>query len=349
MKMGTPIRLLGGAAVIATVAGAAAIAQPAAADAVADFYKGKNLTIFVGFAPGGTVDLTARIISRHIGNHLPGKPNVIVQNMPGGGGLTALNHLANVAPKDGTALLTMLPTNAVEPQMGNPNARWETEKLNWIGTLTRDSPSCVVSGKSGIKSIEDAKEREIVFGATGWSSTMAQHPATLANLFGYKIRVVVGYPGIAPTFQAVEAGEVDGLCSFYTSQALFTHKRQVEGGELVPIVQMGEEKHPVFGDAPLVYDLATTDEQRTILQFVFGLAELARPMAAPPGVPADRVAALRQAFWTAANSPELKADADRSGMIVNPVNGADTEATFREAVSAPQETLDRVKDSIRLQ
>src|SRR5690606_11349970 len=206
---------------------------------VANFYSGKNLTILVGFAPGGTVDLTARIISRHIARHLPGNPNVIVQNMPGGGGLTALNHLTNVALKDGTTLLTMLPTNAVEPQMGNQNARWDTLALNWIGTLTRDSPSCAVSGKSGIKSIEDAKTRQIVFGATGWSSTMAQHPATLANLFGDKLKVVVGDAGIAPTFEAVAAGEVDGLCSFYTSQAMYTQKREMDSGELVPIVQMG--------------------------------------------------------------------------------------------------------------
>jgi tripartite-type tricarboxylate transporter receptor subunit TctC len=254
-----------------------------------------------------------------------------------------------VAPKDGTTLITMLPTNAVEPQMGNRNARWDTLALNWIGTLTRDSPSCVVSGKSGVKSIEDAKTREIVFGATGWSSTMAQHPATLANLFGYKIKVVVGYPGIAPTFQAVAAGEVDGLCSFYTSQALYTQKREMEAGELIPVVQMGTKKDPVFRDAPLIHDLAKTEEQRTILQFVFGLAELARPLAVPPGVPAERVAALRKAFWAAATSPELKTDASRSGMIINPVNGADTEAAFRDAVSSPRETLERVRSAIRLQ
>lgn len=332
---------------VAALASAAAIVQPARADAVADFYSGRNLTIVIGFSPGGGVDTFGRLLGRHIGKHLPGNPNVVAQNMPGGGGLKSTNYVYNAAPKDGSYITIMLPTNAIEPLMGNANAKWDTFKLQWLGNLTKDSPACVASGRSGLKSIAEAKDREITVGATGPSSTTAQHPFALAKIFGYKIKVITGYGGTSEVRLAMEKGEVDAMCSFWASLALGAQKADMDSGKLVPLVQMGAGKHRAWGDAPLVHDLARNDDERKLAQFVYGVAGISRPFAAPPEVPADRVAALRAAFWAAATSPELKAEADRMKLIVDPMNWQETEAAFREALASPKEIIDRAKEVIR--
>src|SRR5690606_8007154 len=197
-----------------------------------------------------------RLLAKHLGGQMPGNPTVVVQNMPGGGGFKATNCLYNAAPQDGSYITIMLPTNAIEPLMGNPGAKWDTFKLHWLGNLTKDAPACVASGKSGIKSIREATSREITVGSTGPSSTTAQHPLALVNLLGYKLKVISGYGGTAKIRLAMEQGEVDAMCSFWASLALGPQKKEVESGQLVPIVQMGSEKHRAFGDATLVYDLA---------------------------------------------------------------------------------------------
>lgn len=327
---------------------AAATAQDAArADAVADFYRGKNVSIVIGFNPGGGADLFAQFMARHLGNHIPGRPNLIVQHMPGAGGLNAVNHVYNVAPKDGTVISTMTSTILMEPLLGNKNARFDTMEFNWLGQLTRDPPGCVASQRSGIKSVEDAREREIIFGGSGPSALSSQHPTALRNIFDYRIRVVTGYTGTASIRQAMETGEADAGCAIYASQAMGQLRGDIEAGRLVPIVQMGAKKHPIFGDAPLVSDLARNDEERQLARFVYGLAELSRPVAAPPGVPAERVEALRKAFWAAANSPELKADAEKLQIIVDPMNAEDTVALFREVMATSADVVEKAKAVMR--
>lgn len=343
----TEMKPLRAISIAAATTAALAAAQPASADAVAEFYKGRNVTIVVGFSAGGGMDLYARLLGRHLGDHLPGKPNVIVQNMPGGGGLTAANYIANAAPQDGSYIIIMLPTNAIEPVMGNKNARWDTSKLHWLGTMAQDAPSCAASGRSGLKSIEDARDREIIFGATGPSSTTAQQPYALANIFGYKVKVISGYAGTLQVWDAMEKGEVEAVCSFWASHALGQQKENIDSGKLVPIIQFGMKKHPVFGDAPLVHDLARNDEERKLTQFIFGLTEISRPVAAPPGVPADRVAALREGFWQTMTSPGLKAEAERTRMIVNAADWRDTEASLKAILEMPKEIIDRAKEAIR--
>lgn len=336
-----------GKVALSALSGLLFAAQPVAADAVAEFYKGRNLTVLIGFSPGGGVDTYGRLLGRHIVNHLPGKPNFVGQNMPGGGGLTALNFLYNAAPQDGSHIIIVLPSHAMEPTMGNPNARWDTLRLHWLGNVTRDVPSCIASGRSGIRSVEEARTREITVGATGPSSGTAQHPIALANILGYRLRVITGYEGTAQVRVAMEQGEVDAMCELYSSVAMGPHRQDIEAGRYVPIVQMGTERHPAFGEAPVVYDLASDEEQRQLMRFIYGASEVTRPFAAPPGVPADRLAALREAFWAAVTSPELKADAERMKLILDPMNGEQTEAAFRAILNAPQEIIDRAKAVIR--
>lgn len=335
-----------GAALAAALAAAVA-ATPAAADPVADFYKGKQVNIVIGFGAGGGVDTFARFVGRHLGDHIPGKPTVVVQNMPGGGGFKSTNYIYNAAPKDGTYITTMLSSNAIEPVMGNPGAKWDTFKLNWLGNATRDYGACIASGSSGFKSITDAKDREIIFGATGPSALTAQHPYALMQLLGLKAKVILGYKGTREIWTTMERGETHAVCAFWASLALGPQKSNMDNGSFVPIVQIGSKKHPVFGNAPLVYDLAKDDQERQVMKFVFGLAEVSRPFAAPPGVPADRLAALRKAFMDTMNSQALKEDAVRNKLIIDPMDWKETEDAFREALSLPKAVIDRAKEVIR--
>jgi tripartite-type tricarboxylate transporter receptor subunit TctC len=328
-------------AMLTALAGVLAAAQTAAADPVADYYKGRNVTVVVGYAAGGGADLWGRFLARHIGGHIPGAPNVIVQNMPGAGGFRAVNHVYNAGPKDGSYIILPTTSAIAAPSMDVPNVRWETLQFRWLGNLTRDVSGCVASGKSGIRSIAEAKEKEMIFGADGMDDPASHQPRLLANLLGYKTRVIAGYKGTGPAFMALEIGEIDARCSFWASQALSAKKADVESGALVPILQIGSERHPVFGEAPLIYDLARDDEDRRIMRFLFGPSEISRPFAVAPGVPAERVAALREAFWAAANSPELKAEAERLQLIVDPMTWEETEGAIRAALDVPPEIVER--------
>ena len=327
----------------AALVGAALVAQPAAADAIADFYKNRNLTIVVGFSPGGGADLFGRFFARHLGKHIPGNPNIIVQNMPGAGGIKAVNHLYNVGAQDGSRTMLTSATHTLAKLLGRKNTRYDINKLKWLGTLTQDTTSCAATGKSGIKSIAELKDRELIFGATGASSSTNQHVLLLRNMLGYKIKVVTGYRGTAKVRLAMQKGEVQAVCAMWASQVQGTLAGQVARGELVPIVQMGTKPHPAFGNAPVVYDLARNDEERLMMRTVFKTTELTRPFATAPGAPDDRVAALRKGFWAAVNSPELKADAKRLKIIIDPLNWQDTVAAFKKIFDTPKDVIARVK------
>jgi tripartite-type tricarboxylate transporter receptor subunit TctC len=331
----------------AIACGLALGAAPATADPVADFYQGKTVTVVVGYSAGGGADLWARFLARHLGNHIPGKPNVIVQNMPGGSGFTAVNHVYNTPPQDGTRII--LPSVAVPTAaaMGMPNVRWDTLKFKWLGNVTRDAQSCVASGRSGVKSIAEAKEREITVGSDGASNSTGQHPRLLATLFGYRLKIITGYPGTAQVRLAMETGEVEAVCSVWASSALGPQRADVDSGKLVPIVQMGTKKHPIFGGAPMVYELTQNKEDLQLMRFVFGPGEISRPLGVGPDTPADRVAALRDAFWAAMHSPELKADAEKQQLVVDPMDWNETEAAFREVLAVPQHVVTRAKDLIK--
>jgi tripartite-type tricarboxylate transporter receptor subunit TctC len=215
--------------------------------------------------------------------------------------------------------------------------------MNVLGTLTQDTQACAASGRSGVKSITEAADKEMIFGATGASSTAAQHERLLANLLGYKIRIVTGYQGTAQMRLAMETGELSASCALWASEALGPQRQDYESGKLVPIVQMGSKPHPVFGKAPVVYDLAKNEEQRRVMRVVFGTTELSRPLLAPPNVPAERIAALRDAFWSAVNSPEAKADAKRLKLIIDPVGWKQSSDRLGELLSMPEAIVELAK------
>lgn len=317
------------------------------ADEVAKFYTGKQITMLVGFGVGGGGDTYARLLARHLGDHIPGTPTIVTQNMPGGGGLVATNHLFNAVAQDGTVIMSMLAPTVLEPLMGNKNARWDASKIGWLGNLTRDFIGCVASGRSGVKSITEAAKREIVFGATGPSASSATHPYALANILGYKTKVIAGYKSTNEIWLAMERGEVEVACAFWASQAAVQKSREMDAGIFVPMAQMGPEKHPVFKDAPLVFDLARNAEEKAVMQLIFGPNEVSRPFGTTPNVPPARLKALQQAFWDAARSPALRADADKQGLYVDPMNAEATSAAFNAMIAMPPKLFERAAAAIR--
>lgn len=331
---------------LAAVAGLFVAPPQAAADEAADFFHGKTITIVVGFSPGGGADTFARFFAPHFSKHMPGHPSVIVQNMPGAGGIKALNLVYNTGAQDGTRVMLTSPSHTIAYLLGRKNVRYDMNKIKWIGTLTQDTSSCVASGSSGIRSIVDTKTKPLIIGATGKNSSTAQHAMLLKNMLGYKLRIVTGYRGTARIRLAMKTGEVQAVCAFWASAALGPQHREVQSGELVPIVQMGRKPVPAFGKAPVVYDLAPDADSRKIMRVVFGTTELSRPFAAPPGTPAMQLAGLRKGFWGAVNSPQLKKDAGRAHLIVDPLNWQDTEAALKEILSTPKRLIARTKEII---
>jgi tripartite-type tricarboxylate transporter receptor subunit TctC len=336
------------AAAAVAFAGMTIVAHPAGADPVADFYKGKTVSVVVGFAAGGGADLWGRFFAKHIGNFIPGKPNVIVQNLTGASGFAAVNSVYNVGPHDGTRILMPTVSAPTAKALGYPNVRWDTLKFQWLGNLVKDAPACVASGRSGIKSITEAKTRQIIFGSDGASNSTSGHPRTLAALLGYKIKIIVGYSGTSRVRLAMDKGEVDAVCSFWASSALGPQRADMDSGKLVPIVQMGEAKYPIFGNAPTAYSLARNQEDLQVMHFVFGPSEISRPAGVSPKVPHDRVEALRKAFWDAANSDEMKADAKKLHLVIGPVGWKETTEAFRKLLDVPPSVVERARTILGL-
>lgn len=320
-----------------------ALANVAAADEAAKFYKGKTITLVIGFSPGGGADTFARFFQPFFAKHMPGKPNVIVQNMPGAGGIKAFNQVYNTGAQDGTRVILTSPSHTIAYLLGKKNVRYDLNKMRWIGTLTQDTSACVANKQSGIKSIEDAKNRTIIFGSTGKSSSTTQHVLILESLLGYKFKITHGYRGTGSVRLAMKKNEVEAVCSFWASQALGPQAQDIKSGELVPIVQMGKKKHPAFGNAPSAYDLAQNEEQRTIMKVVYGTTELSRPFGAPPGTPDANLDGLRRGFWSAVNDPALKARAKKSRIIIDPLNAADTERELKAILATPKALLAKTK------
>lgn len=334
------------ASACAAIAAMFAATPGIAADSAKDFYSGKTITLVVGFSPGGGADTFARFFQPHFSKNMPGQPNVIVQNMPGAGGLKALNHVYNTQPQDGTRVMLTSPSHTLAYLLERPNIRYDVNKIKWIGTLTQDTQGCAASGSSGITSITQTRDKKLIVGATGPNSTSAQHALLLKNMLGYNLDIVVGYQGTSQVRLAMEKGEVQAVCAFWASAILGPQSQDIKSGKLVPIIQMGRKPHPAWGDAPVVYDLARNDDERQIMRVVFGTTELSRPFAAPPGTPDMQLAGLRKGFWDAVNSEELKADAKGRKLIIDPLNWKDTQTQLQEILDTPKRLIEKTKQMI---
>jgi tripartite-type tricarboxylate transporter receptor subunit TctC len=318
----------------AAVAAILASTLGAQAQDAADFYRGKTVNLIAGFNPGGGADTYARLVARHLGRHIPGNPTVVVRNMQGAGSVIAANHVFNVSPKDGSELGLFAGNITIDPLMGGTQAKYDARRFNWIGAPSSDSNVCVSSLKSSFKSLDDVLKREMVTGASGTSTL--DFPLVMNNTIGTKFKLIKGYAGSAALRLAMDRGEVEGFCGVgYNS----IRTAGLADGKANILVQIGLAKNAHMPTVPFIFDYARSDEDRQIFRLVFGWLDLERPIGAPPGVPADRVKALREGFDQAMKDPALIADADKMNVGIEPMSGQAITTFIEEAYRTPPEVV----------
>jgi tripartite-type tricarboxylate transporter receptor subunit TctC len=323
----------------ALMAGATTVAK---AD-LADFYRGKSLRILVGYGAGSGYDVFARLLGRHIGKHVPGGPNVIVQNMPGAASLTMANHMYNVAPRDGTAIGLPARWVFVDPLFGNDNARFDARRFTLIGSMSREVATCFTWHTSGVTTIEETMRREVLVGSSGVAGTSYLFPLLLNALIRTKFKPILGYPDSAAVGIAMERGEVEGYCSFTWGSIKSARPQWIERKLINILLQLGLAKHPELAHVPLVMDYAKDEATRQAFALVFADQEIARPVFGPPDVPADRLAALRRAFDATMKDGDFLADAARTAIDIDPVDGKAADQILARIYSTPKDIVDRVK------
>ena len=329
--------------IVATILALVAI-TPAHADDVADFYKGKTITLTVSSSAGGGYDTLARTVARFLGKHVPGNPIVVVRNVAGAGGIVATNFLYNNAEKDGSHLGLVQNNTPFEPLLGTREARYEPTKFNWLGTPSVETGIFVVWNAVPINSLDDAKTRETTVGAAGVNSTPAFYARLLNEVFGLKLKVIVGYPGQTEAFFAMERGEIDGYSSVFYSTLQATKADWLPQKKIKAIVYYGPEKRSELAGVPYAPDVATKDEDRVLLDAAFAPLALGRPLLLPPGVPADRLAAMRKAVADTFADREFLAEATRLGLQPErPRNGEELQAVIQRTYAAPPSVIDRLR------
>jgi len=324
---------------------AAAISSSASAQSVGDFYKGKSVSLVIGFSAGGGYDLYARHLARHIGKHIPGRPSVVPQNMPGAGSLKAANYLFSAAPKDGSAFGTFARTTGINPLLGS-GGTFDATKFSWLGSVTDDVSTCVTWHTTAIKNWHDFVTKPVTLGGQGPSSEPDIFARLYKNVFNAPIKLVAGYPGTNEISLAMERGEVDGLCGLSWSTIKTRHAKWFQEKKINVIVQSSFKKAPELGPVPLVMDLTKDMEKLQILKLILAAQEMARPFAAPPGIPADRRAALVAAFDATMKDPEYLADAGKMKIDVNPVSAKDLDALLAELYATPKDVVKKAGEAI---
>jgi tripartite-type tricarboxylate transporter receptor subunit TctC len=328
------------------LAGALA-AQIARAQSVADFYKSHNLTIVVGIVAGSTYDLSARLIARGMTRHLPGNPAVVVQNMHGANSIIAANYVYNAAPKDGSTIWTGARLAPFEPLFGNDNAKFDATKVRWLGSTASENGVVAVWHTAPHQTAKDLFEKELIVGATDPGGDTYFYPTALNRLLGAKFKLIGGYAGPEPIALAMERGEVQGAGSWSWSNIPFAHPRWLAEKKIRVLLQLGIDKHPDLVDVPLASEFAANDEQRQVLSILMGMKKFSFPFFAPPGVPADRAAALQKAFDETLRDEDFLADSKAQGRGVGMAGGAEVTEAYRQAYALPASVIQRAREVAR--
>jgi tripartite-type tricarboxylate transporter receptor subunit TctC len=326
--------------------------RAAAADAAEDFYRARSeLRIITSSPPGGGYDSYSRLFAKHMSKYIPGNPTIIVNHMPGAGGIRAANFLYNVAPKDGTTFSLIDRSVATAPLLygSESKAQYEANRFNWLGSAMRESGMGVISTRSPVRSIEDARTREIVIGATAPEQDPSMYSRLLNELLGTKFKTIHGYAGQPEQFLAVEKGEVDGLfMSGWSGNGRAYVRDKMAKGEMRLLVQISAKKDPMHMETPTLLELITDPGSRQVVELLLSRLSLGRPFMAPPGVPADRVALLRTAFRRAVEDPELRAEAAAQRLAIDPIYGEEAEQIVRQIYQSPPELVERARKIIRV-
>jgi tripartite-type tricarboxylate transporter receptor subunit TctC len=323
------------------------VASPAAADNIADFYKGKTVTIVVGYPPASGYTLYGQMLAKYLSDHMPGRPNVIVQSMPGAGSIKAANYVYTVAPKDGTTLGIFSVGALIDELFGTSTTSFDSTKYGWIGNMDESVGVCVVKSTSGVRKFEDLLQKETLFGGTGPAGGATQAAIALTRLYGAKIKLIKGYPGAQDVVLAMDRGEVQGVCGITIAVLKSRLAQQIASGQLIPIIHDAMKPHPELPGVPSVYDFAKTEDDRKVLDLLFGWRVLGRPIAAPPGVPAERLAALRKAFSDAVNDQRFVADAAKAQLDIAPAPGEEVASLIARLFSHSKDTIKRAADAVR--
>lgn len=333
-------------ALVALFLSSGALAQPAA-----EFFRGKKeLNLITSSAAGGGYDSYSRLLAHHMSKYLPGNPTIVVQNMLGGGGIRAANYLYNTAPRDGTVFGLIDRGMPTAPLLyaDKSQARFDAVRFSWIGSVMRETGMGVMSARSAVANIEDAKSRSMFFGATGPETDPAMYARLVNDLLGTKIRVINGYKGQPEEFQAVEKGELDGLfMSGWSGPGRAYVRDQIAKGQMRLLVQMAPARDPQHMDTPTIMDLVSAPQDRRIVELVMDRVSLGRPVVAPPELASDRLALLRAAFRQAIEDPELRADADKLRLAIDPTFGADAQAIIERLYRSPPEVVERMRKIVQ--
>jgi tripartite-type tricarboxylate transporter receptor subunit TctC len=318
----------------------AALPLPAGAQSVEQFYTGKTINLTVGFDSGGGYDVYARLLARHMSRHIPGKPAIVVQNMPGAGSLRAAQHLYSLAPKDGTAIGTFGRQMGIAPLLAT-SAQYDGTKFNWLGSITNEVTTCVAWHTAAVKTWNDMLQTPITMAGDGPNADPDVFALLYRNLFDLKIKLVTGYHGTSPMVLAMERGEVDGFCGYSWSTIKNKHEGWLRDKKINILVQAALNKAADMENVPLALDLAKTDEQRQILKLFLTSQETARPFAAPPGIPTERAAALRAAFDATMKDPEFLAETKKLNLDVSPLDGKTITNLLIELYATPKSVLEK--------
>lgn len=312
--------------------------------AVEDFYTGKTVRVVVGYEPGGGFDTSARIVARHIGKYIPGNPTVVVDNMPGAGSLVAANWLYEVAPKDGTVFGTFNENQVLEEALGGKGIKFKSSQFSWVGSLYVSAVTCVARADAGFKSITDVvgASTPLIVGGTGPGANTDNFPKMLRSALGANIKVVSGYNGSKGIAQALKSGEVQAGCWSWDSQKR-TEFDAIKAGKEVVLVQQGDEKIAELPNVPLASEVAKDAKAKGIVLATVSPNAINKPFAAPPGVPADRLAALRDAFAKMVKDPDFKAEVQKAGFDLQPKDAKGMQKVIDQLFGLDQATIGELK------
>jgi tripartite-type tricarboxylate transporter receptor subunit TctC len=317
-----------------------------AAASVEDFYKGRQITMILSADAGGGYGSYANAFAPYLSQHIPGKPKIIVQYMPGAGGLRAMNYLYSAAPKDGTVIALVHSSVPFAPVYGMAAAKFDPRKMNWIGSINATSGICVAWASSNIRTWQDLFDKQFLVGSSGAGSQMETIPLMLNKLFGTKIKVIAGYKGGNEVYLAMERGEVHGRCGGLISSIRSTRPDWFSQKKINIPIQIALERDPEFPDVPAVGEFAKDARTKQILQLIFAPMAMDRPILTPPGVPADRVAALKAAFHDAMVDPAFLADAKKQRLEVKEVDGEKVAKLLATAFAMPPEVVKAANDAM---
>ena len=315
-----------------------AVATPAHAQS-----GSREVAINVGFGAGGIYHTMAVLLSRHMGRHIPGQPAIVVRTMPGAGSLLAANHIANLAPRDGSTLAVIGGGTILEPLFGNPDAKFEPTKLNWIGSTSTETYTCAFWHEADARKIEDATRRELVVGTTGRGSRTHTLPTALNELLGAKFKVVAGYRGMADIQLAMERRELDGVCGWAYSAIPSQKPEWLRDNKISITLQFARTRHAELLNVPLITDLLDTEADKAAMQLLLVDSFVAWPLVAPPGLTPENVSALRTAYRAALADPRLLAEASQLQLGIAPVTGEDIAQFVQEVSSSPDAVVQRAR------